>query len=326
MASTMISYDPVAFGSQPASGELHPEGGTGQGLFITRELIRIYLDHLADSGKSQNTLKKYSADLEKFLQFVGDGAELNIAKTNSYKSYLLERTRSMNKNGSPVSYSSINSQITPVNSMLNFFHRRDLSVKLFASQKKTFQGNQLSDQHVRTLVRTAKEQKNHRLSLIILTIASCGIRISELSSITVEAIGKKEVQVINKGKARIILLPGDLKKLLKNYCKDKKITSGPIFITRNGKPMDRSNIWKEMKTLSVKASVPSDLVFPHNFRHYFARNYYSNEKDIAGLSNLLGHSSLNTTMIYVKESVEEATRKVDRAGNRILKAYIYGVI
>ena len=162
-------------------------------------------------------------------------------------------------------------------------------------------------------------EPERRYILIILTIASCGIRISELSSITVEAIGKKEVQVINKGKARIILLPGDLKKLLKNYCKDKKITSGPIFITRNGKPMDRSNIWKEMKTLAVKASVPSDLVFPHNFRHYFARNYYSNEKDIAGLSNLLGHSSLNTTMIYVKESVEEATRKVDRAGNRILQ-------
>ena len=89
MASTMISYDPVAFGSQPASGELHPEGGTGQGLFLTRELIRIYLDHLADSGKSQNTLRKYSADLEKFLRFAGDGSELNIAKTNSYKAYLL---------------------------------------------------------------------------------------------------------------------------------------------------------------------------------------------------------------------------------------------
>ena len=133
-------------------------------------------------------------------------------------------------------------------------------------------------------------------------------------------------RVNNKGKARIILLPGNLKTLLKKYCKDQKITSGPVFITRNGKPVDRSNVWKEMKALAVKAEIPSDLVFPHNFRHYFARNYYSNEKDIAGLSNLLGHSSLNTTMIYVKESVEEATRKVDRAGNRILKAYICGVL
>ncbi|MBP5174209.1 MAG: tyrosine-type recombinase/integrase [Clostridia bacterium] len=309
---------PVVF---PCYGDCMMSCGSGKEELCNEDMIRIYLEHLEANGKSPNTISKYKRDLMLFLDFAGNETELNIGLMNRFKNHLLKRSQNKRKPGKPISYSSINSQITTVNSMLNFFRRKDLSVKLFSFQKKTYLENQLSADQIDTLIKAAEEMGKHRLAMIILTIASSGIRVSELSAITVESLSSRGVQVVNKGKSRSVLLPIELKEILTKYCSDNKIVSGPIFITRKGNPVDRSNVWKEMKALAAKTSVPKEIVFPHNIRHYFARNYYVIEKDIAGLSTLLGHNSLNTTKIYVNESSEEAQKKVNHAGEAIFRAF-----
>ena len=162
------------------------------------------------------------------------------------------------------------------------------------------------------LVQAAQDKKNPRLALVIQTICATGIRVSELQYITAEAVRTGYAQVSSKGKCRLIFLPKRLRKLLLHYLQKQKITAGAVFVTRNGKPLDRSNIWREMKALCQNAKVAEEKVFPHNLRHLFARTYYALEKDVSRLADILGHSSINTTRLYTIESGEVHARQLDR--------------
>ncbi|CAK7045173.1 MAG: Tyrosine recombinase XerD [Bacteroides rodentium] len=164
------------------------------------------------------------------------------------------------------------------------------------------------------MVEAARKDGNERLCLLIQTLCSTGIRISELSYITVTAVEKQIVQVDCKGKVRTIFLTRQLCRLLKEYAETRKIQSGTIFVTRSGKPMDRSNIWREMKKIGKKAGINPQKIFPHNLRHLFARVYYSQERDLLRLSDILGHSSVNITRIYTMESGENHVRQLERMG------------
>ena len=157
-------------------------------------------------------------------------------------------------------------------------------------------------------------KKNERLYLLIQTICSTGIRVSELKYITKEAILARGTAIRCKGKVRYVILTDELCKILKSYSDSQNIKSGPIFITKSGQPLDRSNIWTQMKRLCEKSGVPSKKVYPHNLRHLFARTYYDAQKDIVKLADILGHSNLNTTRIYTLESGEEHRKQLQGLG------------
>lgn len=150
------------------------------------------------------------------------------------------------------------------------------------------------------------------MSLIIQTICSTGIRVSELKYITVQALADGEAQVNCKGKIRMVFIVPQLRKKLKMYVRKAGITHGAVFVTKSGSPMDRSNIWREMKNLCRQAKVSPTKVFPHNLRHLFARIFYGLEKDIAKLADVLGHANLSTTRIYIVTTGTEHKRKMER--------------
>ena len=172
----------------------------------------------------------------------------------------------------------------------------------------------MSKEEYRKLVETARRQKKERLEAALQTICATGIRISELSFITVDAVLRGSAEVSCKGKCRQVFLPQKLQLILRQYIRRKKIRSGPVFVTESGKPWDRSNIWREMKALSMAAGVESDKIFPHNLRHLFARTYYEIEKDLSKLADILGHSDVNTTRIYTKESGTRHRQQLEKLG------------
>ena len=193
-------------------------------------------------------------------------------------------------------------------------NRADCKVKNLRCQRRTYcsEEKELTKAEYLRLLEAAK--KNKRLHLILQTICGTGIRISELKYFTVEAVRKGEIVVRCKSKIRTILIPSKLKKLLINYTKQQKIKSGAIFVSRNGNPLDRSNIWTQMKRLCEKAKVNPSKVFPHNLRKLFARTFYSIEKDIAKLADILGHGSIETTRIYIMTTGHEHRRKIEKLG------------
>ena len=209
--------------------------------------------------------------------------------------------------------SSANSMIAAVNAFLRFMGWMDCCIKQFKVQKKAFcsEEKELTKSEYIRLVNTAKEKGNERLNLILQTICGTGIRVSELQFITVEAVRKGEAVVSCKNKTRTVFIVRELQKKLLHYIKTKGIASGCIFITKSGKPMSRCNIWREMKALCEQAGVSPDKVFPHNLRHLFARTFYGIEKDIAKLADILGHSSINTTRIYIISTGAEHKRKME---------------
>ena len=210
----------------------------------------------------------------------------------------------------------MNSIIAAVNGFLAFLGWGDCKIKLLKIQKTLFcdEGKELTRAEYARLVKAAERQENRRLSLILQTICATGIRVSELKFITAEAVATGRAEIFNKGKRRPVFLPAKLRKLLKAYLKAQKITAGAVFVTRNGKPVDRSNIWRDMKRLCESAGVARSKVFPHNLRHLFARTYYSIEKDLSRLADILGHSSVNATRIYTAESGAVHARQLERMG------------
>ena len=199
---------------------------------------------------------------------------------------------------------------------MEFIGRADLRVRLLKIQKSLFckESKELTREEYIRLVRTAEREGNERLSLILQTICATGIRVSELRFITVEAVESGRAEINNKGKHRIIFLPVKLCRLLKKYLKKQKRTVGAVFVTRSGKPLDRSNIWRDMKDLCENADVSPVKVFPHNLRHLFARTYYSIQKDLLRLADILGHSNINTTRIYTLESGFAHARHMEQMG------------
>ena len=214
------------------------------------------------------------------------------------------------------SVASVNSILSSLNSFFNYLEWYELRVKTIKVQKQIFASTEkeLTKAEYERLLTAAKSKHNERLYLLMQTICSSGIRVSELRFITVESLQKEYAEVNNKGKRRIVYLPRDLCKILKTYCKSQNRTSGIVFLTKNGKPLDRSNIWSDMKKLCKEANVSEKKVFPHNLRHLFARTYYSLQKDIVRLADILGHSSVNTTRIYTMESGEIHRRQIQKLG------------
>lgn len=261
--------------------------------FITSELIQIYVAYLWEQEKSASTVQKYTHDLTALCAYL-NGTELTKALTVGWKEHLT-------KIYAPA---SVNAMLAAMNSLFDFCSWHDLKVKALKIQKAMFcdESKELTSEEYFRLVRAAEKKGNERLYLLIQTICATGIRVSELKFITAEALHTGRVDVSNKGKRRTILLPKKLCQLLEKYLKRQKRTAGAVFITKTGKPIDRSNIWRDMKSLCTSANVEPGKVFPHNLRHLFARTYYTMEKDLSRLADILGHSNVNTTRIYTMES------------------------
>lgn len=272
---------------------------------ITDELIAKFRKELTEEEKSYATIEKYIHDIIVFGEWLG-GRKLDKEAVLEYKEYL-------SQNFAP---SSVNSVISSLNSFFAYNDLYGLRVKTLKIQKQIFSGEdkELSKAEYGRLLSAAKAKGNEKLYLLMQTICSTGIRVSELRYITVESLKVRKAQINMKGKMRIVILPNDLCKMLIRYARDNKITSGSVFVSRNGKPLDRSNIWKLMKALCESANVSREKVFPHNLRHLFARTFYSIQKDIVRLADILGHSSVNTTRIYTMETGEVHRRQIQKLG------------
>ncbi len=269
---------------------------------ITSDMIRTFGVELKNDEKSIATVTKYLHDIKYFAEFA-NGRQIDKSLTLTYKA-ALEKDYAI---------ASANSMIAALNAFLKFMGWTDCCIKQFKVQKKAFcsEEKELTKSEYIRLVNTAKQKGNERLNLILQTICGTGIRVSELEFITVEAVHKGEAVVSCKNKTRTVFIVRELQKRLLSYIKSKKITSGCVFVTKNGKPMSRCNIWREMKALCKQAGVSPDKVFPHNLRHLFARTFYGIEKDIAKLADILGHTSINTTRIYIITTGAEHRRKIE---------------
>ncbi len=271
---------------------------------LASEEIRAFCAHLCREEKSGATQEKYLRDVRAFCVYAA-GCEITKELVVAWKKYLVEQGYAVR---------SINSMLASVNSLLDFLGLSGCKVKNIRLQQKTYcsEDKELSKAEYLRLLEASK--KNEQLNLVIQTICGTGIRVSELRYFTVEAVERGEVVINCKGKTRTILVPGKLRKMLLSYARGRRILSGMIFVTRGGKPLNRSNIWAAMKRLCVSAGVKPSKVFPHNLRKLFARTFYGIEKDIAKLADILGHSSINTTRIYIMTTGTEHRRKIERLG------------
>ncbi len=271
----------------------------------TLSKIEAYAQYLAQEERSCATIEKYLRDAKVFLSWLGD-RPLDKLVMLAYKESLMEKYAAV----------SVNSMLAAVNGYLKFINRPECTVKSLKTQRRLFcpKERELTKAEYLRLVEASKRQGNMRLSMVMQTICATGIRVSELEFITVDAVHTGRSDVRCKGKQRTVFLPRQLCHQLAQYKKDQGIVAGPIFVTKGGRPMDRSNIWAEMKRLCKEAGVAESKVFPHNLRHLFARTFYSVEKDIIQLADLLGHSSIETTRIYMISTGSEHMRKIDRMG------------
>ncbi len=271
---------------------------------LSTEQIKEFANYLCREEKSTATQEKYLRDVQMFCAYA-DGNEISKELIIAWKKNLTE---------SGYAVRSINSMLASVNSLLEFLGLSNCKAKNIRTQRQTYcnEDKELTKAEYLRLLSASKT--NEQLNLVIQTICGTGIRVSELRYFTVEAIRYGEVTVDCKNKTRTILVSGKLKNILLNYVKRHGITTGTIFITRTGKPLNRSNIWSDMKKLCELAGVKPSKVFPHNLRKLFARTFYGIEKDIAKLADILGHSSINTTRIYIMTTGIEHRRKIERLG------------
>jgi site-specific recombinase XerD len=272
---------------------------------ITEELLEQYKISLYEQEKSKSTIQKYMCDLGKLVKYAGNRG-LNKILVIEYKEYL--------RNEKHYKTSSINSFLVAANRFFEYMGWYELRIKTYQVQKEAFtpENKELSKSEYKKLVRTAKETGKLRIGMIVQTICATGIRVSELSAITVSSVNKGVATIYNKGKERQILIPRDLQVRLLNYIRKQGIKSGFVFQSSKGNAVDRTWIWREMKKLCEVAGVRKDKVFPHNLRHLFARTFYTMYKDIAKLADILGHSSIETTRIYLKESFAEHRKQLEK--------------
>lgn len=271
---------------------------------MSSQHLAAFQEHLIREEKSMVTVEKYLRDTRRFLAFV-NGRNVTKELMLAYKQALQERSYAAR---------SINSMLASLNSLLDFLGWSDCKVKNLRCQRQTYCPEEKELTKVEYLRLLEASGCQPQLNLILQTICGTGIRVSELKYFTIETVRHGEVSVRCKSKTRTILIPGKLKKQLLNYAKKSGITTGAIFITRNGNPLDRSNIWSRMKRLCAAAGVNPSKVFPHNLRKLFARTFYSIEKDIAKLADILGHGSIETTRIYIMTTGTEHRRKIERLG------------
>lgn len=270
------------------------------------EMLLKFKKNMKTGEKSRATIEKYLRDTKQFLEELGEGSEITKDRVIAYKQSLAER----------YAVTSANSKLAAVNCFLRMAGCEGCIVKSFKVQKNVFRRKEreLTKEEYIRLVKTAQRRGKRQLGMLIQTICATGIRISELPYVTVEALYTRRAVVSLKGKTRIVLLPAELCRELTAYVRAENIRSGSIFVTRNGKPLDRSNIFHSMKKLCEDAEVDRDKVFPHNLRHLFAVTYYKAEKDVCHLADILGHSSINTTRIYTIISCEEQEQQINGLG------------
>lgn len=273
-------------------------------MYVTAEQITSFKNHLISEERSNATVEKYVRDILAFSEWLC-GREADRTAVLEYKAHLAEKYQA----------SSTNSMLSSLNSFFVFCDRHELRVKFIKTQKQLFSRDdrELTKAEYLRLLDVAK-RKSRRLYLLMQTVCATGIRISELKFITVEAVNFERAEIDCKGKRRIVFIPKKLCKMLKDYAKSEKIKGGSVFVTKSGKPLDRSNIWSDMKKLCADAGVSASKVFPHNLRHLFARTFYTIQKDIVRLSSILGHSSINTTMIYTMESGRIHQKQIQQLG------------
>ena len=272
-------------------------------LVVTKAAVTTYLQFLKIQEKSKGTLEKYQRELLDLAKY--------LAGKKVTREDLVVWKEELEKRYSPA---GVNGRLVAANGFFSFFGRYDLRLKLLKIQKEIFmrEEKELTRAEYGRLVRTAERKGKERLSLLIQTICATGIRVSELEFITVEAVKRGRAEVNCKGKRRVIFVPARLQKKLKAYAAKKGISEGVIFAAKSGRPLHRGNIWAEMKKLCKDAEVSPEKVFPHNLRHLFARIFYSLDKDIAKLADMLGHSNIETTRIYIMESGRIHRQKLER--------------
>lgn len=272
---------------------------------VTEKLIESYSEYLAEEEKASATLEKYIRDVRAFAVWAGDRS-IDKAMVLEYKEHLTA-------SHAPA---SVNSVISSLNSFFAYNKWHELKVKTLKIQRQVFAttDKELTKAEYERLLNAAKQKGNKKLNLLMQTICATGIRVSELRFITVESLADKCARINLKGKMRVVIIPDKLCKMLLRYVKKEKIVRGSIFVSKNGNPLDRSNIWKLMKALCESARVSKEKVFPHNLRHLFARTFYSVQKDIVRLADILGHSSINTTRIYTMENGEIHRRQIQMLG------------
>ena len=271
---------------------------------LTEEKMAKFERYLREEEHREATVEKYLRNVRFFACWLG---ERNVSKeaVAEWKTYL------QREGYAP---STVNSKLAALNSFFSFAGMNECRVKFLHIQRLAFRedSRDLIKEEYERLLTTARLSGNVRLELIIETICATGIRVSELAYITAEAVRKGRAMVDLKGKMRIILLPKKLCRKLLGYIKKNKITSGEIFLTKTGKGISRRQIWREMKKLSEKAGVESSKVFPHNLRHLFATVFYKACRDIVKLADVLGHSSIETTRIYLMTTGTEHAKQMDR--------------
>lgn len=272
---------------------------------ITEDAIQTFKMYLLNEEKASATIEKYIRDLTAFSAWLGK-RELCKEEVIAYKEHLK----------SCYAKTSVNSILASLNHFFEYQELYGYKVKNLKIQHSIFanRDKELTKAEYERLLSAAKRKGNRKLFLLMQTICATGIRVSELQFITVSAVKYKQADIDCKGKSRRVMIPDNLCKILKDYASHQKITSGSIFVSKSGKPLDRSNIWKMMKRLSEDACVPKEKIFPHNLRHLFARTYYSMEKDIARLADILGHSSIETTRIYTMESGDTHRKQIQKLG------------
>lgn len=271
---------------------------------LTSEQLGAFYHHLYREEKSQATVEKYRRDAERFCAFAA-GAPVTRELAIAWKRQLLE---------AGYAAASVNSMLASINSLFDYLNWTDCRVRHLRCQRQTYcpEEKELTKGEYLRLLEAAKGDS--QLSLVMQTICATGIRVSELRHFTVEAVKRGEIVIHCKAKTRTILIPGKLRKLLLAFAKNRSIHSGPVFVNRFGTPLNRSLIWARMKALCTRAGVRAGKVFPHNLRKLFARTFYSMEKDIAKLADILGHSSIDTTRIYIMSTGTEHRRKLERLG------------
>ena len=270
--------------------------------YITAKAIAGFKEHLTLEERSAATIEKYIRDATAFAAYTQYGT-VTKETVIAYKQQLQREYK----------IRSVNSMLASINSLFAFLGWHDLKVRSLKLQQQIFcpEEKELTKAEYIRLCRTAEQKHNKRLSLILQTICGTGIRVSELQYITVEAVKNGEAIVNCKAKTRSVFVVKELKQKLLRYAAEQGIKSGTIFVTRTGKPMSRTNIWREMKALCEEANVDPQKVFPHNLRHLFARVFYGIEKDIAKLADILGHSSINTTRIYIISTGTEHRKRME---------------
>ena len=269
-----------------------------------QEKLCLFRNYLLEEERSAATIEKYGRDVLAFLSWLSDREEISKEVVVGYKQAIIGKYKT----------TSANSMLVSVNRFLDFIGKKDCQVKLFKIQRNPFRkkDKELTKEEYNRLILAAKAKSSSRLFLMIQAICSTGIRVSEHRFITREALERGRITIYNKGKERVVFLPKKLKKCLLQYCRQNGIYSGPVFVTKNGTPVNRCNEWAEMKALCKEAGVSPEKVFPHNLRHLFAVTYYRMQKDIVHLADILGHSNIEYTRIYTFTSEEEHARVLSR--------------